>query len=115
MSRRSLATLSVRFCLIAGSILISAGCATEPEKKLTGTLVSPGGAQRTIVIGPQTRHVNVVGGEVIRFVAGDKEFSWHFSGPGSLRSFRLDKVAPEGILNQEVTAYVEPDPRYLTW
>jgi hypothetical protein len=99
------------------SALTAAGvtaCATRTSYvDLYGDPAAPSAAQRTIVIGPDTRSVNVEGGEVIRFVAGDKEFGWNFLVAGNVGTFRLNEVAPPGVLDHEVRAYVAPDPRYI--
>jgi hypothetical protein len=67
-------------------------------------------ATRTIAIHPTTRYVNVTGGEIVRFTVGDKSFAWNFSGRPS--SFDLSAVAPPGMLDRKVTAYVAPNPLY---
>jgi len=64
-------------------------------------------ATRTIAIKPDTKYVNVTGGEIIRFTVGDKDFAWNFNGP--LSSFDLARVAP-AVLDRKVTAYVAPNP-----
>lgn len=68
-------------------------------------------ATRTVVISPDTKWVNVVGGDTVRFVVGDKAFAWNFSGPEKIFAFALNDVAPAGILDHKVVAYVELDPR----
>ena len=70
-------------------------------------------AERTIVIGPNTKWVNVTGGETIRFVAGQKSFAWSFDTASTISSFDLNQVAPPGALDHKVTAYIAPDPRYI--
>ena len=72
--------------------------------------------QRSITIGPNTKHVNVNAGEVIRFVdqASGKTFIWKFGttakGDGGYR-FDLATVAPPGTLNRPIIAYVASDLR----
>ena len=70
-------------------------------------------ATRTIVIAPATKYVNVTGGETIKFIAGDKAFAWNFDGTPYPPSFALNLVAPPGVLDHQVTAYVAPNPLYL--
>jgi hypothetical protein len=65
-----------------------------------------------LTITPQTRHVNVIGGEIIDFKVGDKAFAWHFFVASTVSTFDLKRVAPPGILEHSVIAYVAPDPRY---
>ena len=69
-------------------------------------------ATRTIVITPETKWVNVEGGEVINFIVGDKAFAWDFYVGFTVTSFDLNLVAPPGVLNRRVMAYISPDPRY---
>jgi hypothetical protein len=65
------------------------------------------------VIRPDTRHVNVQGGDSIRFIVGDRVFSWQFNVARTIDSFDLREVAPPGLLDHAVIAYVSPDPKYL--
>ena len=61
-------------------------------------------AQRTIVVGPATKWVNVRQDEVVKFVAGDKEFAWAFDGLP--QAFDLSKVAPSGAIDHRVLVYI---------
>jgi hypothetical protein len=93
---------------------VLAACATRTSYvEFYGDPAPVSAAQRTIAIGPQTKHVNVEGGEIVRFVAGDKEFAWNFYVAQGINSFKLNEVAPPGALDHEVRAYVSPDPRYI--
>lgn len=94
--------------------LLCSACSTPPG--MTGTSrwgdaepVTPG--ERTIVITPDTHYVNVTGGDVIHFVDGDKSFAWAFDGACGYQ-FDLARVAPSGVLDHSVIAYVDPDPYY---
>ena len=78
---------------------------------LLGDPASPASANRTIAIHPDTRHVNVTGGEVVKFTVGDKSFAWNFNGHPS--SFDLNAVAPPGVMDHRVKAYVAPNPLYI--
>ncbi|SNS89527.1 Heavy-metal resistance protein CzcE [Noviherbaspirillum humi] len=68
--------------------------------------------QRTVVITPATRYVNVEGGETINFAIGDKSFAWQFFATAP-RRFDLNFIAPPGLLDHRVEAFVSPDPRYI--
>jgi len=84
-----------------------------PREAGLDLLGSPGAASmvtRTIAIKPDTKYVNVTGGEVIRFEVGTRSFVWNFSGQRS--SFDLARVAPPSFLDHKVTAYVAPNPMY---
>ncbi len=65
---------------------------------------SPAAAERTIVIGPNTRWVNVNHREVVKFVANGKEFAWDFDGLP--QAFDLKEVAPQGAIDHSVRVYV---------
>lgn len=64
-------------------------------------------ATRTIEITPDTTHVNVRMGEVVLFVANGQSFAFNFDGPRA-QSFDLARVAPPGMIDHRVTAYVAP-------
>ena len=87
----------------------------EPNRGNTGIALlgdpaSPAWATRTIAIYPDTRYVNVTGGEVVKFTVGDKSFAWNFNGRPS--SFDLNAVAPPGVMDHKVKAYIAPNPLY---
>lgn len=86
---------------------------SEPRFDLLGNAAPATAATRTIVITPETKWVNVEGGEVINFVVGDKFFAWDFYVGSTVSSFDLSRVAPAGVLNRRIEAYVSPDPRYI--
>ena len=70
-------------------------------------------ANRTIVIQPNTKWVNVTGGEVVKFVVGNNAFAWNLDGADHAGGFDLNQIAPRGILSQRVRAYLAPDPTYI--
>jgi heavy-metal resistance protein CzcE len=59
---------------------------------------------RTIVVTPQTKFINVTRGEVVNIKVGSKEFAWEFDGLA--RPFELSKIAPEGSLDHTVRVFV---------
>lgn len=97
------------------SLLVSAcsGADFAVRPDLLGDAAPITAATRLIAILPQTRAVNVVGGEIIRFDIGPASFAWHFDGPVDLTSFDLLSVAPPGMLDHSVMAYVQPNPLYI--
>jgi hypothetical protein len=112
-----LRTVICAACLLAAAPSFSWSSKYSPSgdrHDLYGDLVSAEGATRTIVIKPETKWVNVEGGEIIRFVVGDKSFGWAFNVGDGVSSFDLSLVAPPGLLNnRHVMAYVSPDPKYI--
>ena len=67
---------------------------------------------RTIVITPDTRSVNVTGGEKVKFVVGNKSFAWDFSTAQYASPFELNQIAPPGLLDHKVWTYLAPNPNY---
>jgi hypothetical protein len=105
-------TSTIISIVLTTSMLVA--CATRTSYvDLYGDPAPVSAAQRTIVIGPDTKYVNVEGGQIVKFVAGDKEFAWNFFVARTVSMFRLNEVAPAGVLDHEVRAYVSPDPRYI--
>ncbi|HTQ74132.1 MAG TPA: CzcE family metal-binding protein [Burkholderiales bacterium] len=62
-------------------------------------------ADRTIVVTPETKFINVNHGEVVKLKVGSQEFTWNFDG--MTRPFDLREIAPEGALDHDVRVYVE--------
>jgi hypothetical protein len=96
--------------------MLSAACAplaSPPRPDLWGDPAPVSAAARTIVITPDTRYVNVTGGEIVAFVVGNKAFAWSFNGTRYVAPFDLRATVPPGVLDHAVIAYVAPDPRYL--
>ena len=104
--------LSKRLSFAALAVLLSACAAVTPRQDLVGAAAPPEAATRTITITPDTRSVDVVGGDVVRFAAGGKVFAWDFNVSPLVAVFALNQVAPPGTLDHEVLVYVTPDPRY---
>jgi hypothetical protein len=90
-------------------------CTVEQALDFLGTAVpvqSP--ADEIIVISDTTRYVNVTGGETVRFIVDGHAFTWSFQTSGTrLVPFDLSRIAPRGLLNHRVVAYVADDPLYL--
>ncbi|MFC5514038.1 CzcE family metal-binding protein [Massilia jejuensis] len=86
--------------------------AVTPRADLLGTPVPPAAANRIVTLTPATGHVNVTGGDVVRFQMGGQEFAWSFDTSPLVQVFDLSQVAPAGALGHEVLVYVAPDPRY---
>jgi hypothetical protein len=71
-----------------------------------GEAASPAAAVRTVVVGPNTRWVNVDQGENVKIVANGQEFAWHFNG--TLPTFNLKQIVPQGAIAQDVSVYIAP-------
>jgi hypothetical protein len=92
--------------------LTACSSTTVPRRDLLGGPAPDTAAERTIKIMPDTRYVYVTGGQVVQFDAGGKTFTWHFDGPDIVWAFDLNRVAPSGMLDHVVTAYISPNPLY---
>lgn len=70
-------------------------------------------ADQVVVVTDATRYVNVTGGSTVRFVVGERSFTWSFqTGSVEVAPFDLARIAPQGLLNHRVTAYVADNPLY---
>ena len=80
-----------------------------PATRLIGTPASPEEATRSIMITPSTRFVNVSYGDVVDFkTPSGQKFTVRFDVGDGVSSFDLQRVAPPGALDHQVTAYVAP-------
>jgi hypothetical protein len=84
-----------------------------------GEVVPPSAAMRTIPIDAKTKYVNVTAHETVKFEVNGNVFAINFSGsPATTFAFvpsvfDLNQLAPAGVLDHKVTAYVAPDPLYI--
>ncbi|NEX61033.1 CzcE family metal-binding protein [Noviherbaspirillum galbum] len=113
MKRASIPALVAASSAIVAALGISGCAAPEPRLELLGSPANVSAAERVVVIEPQTRHVNIEGGQIVRFDVGQKSFAWHFMLGAGQRTVPLERVAPPGVLDHPVTAYVSPDLRYI--
>jgi hypothetical protein len=89
--------------------------AAQPSDFRGSAAPAQAAVDQVIVITGATRHVNVTGGSTVRFVVGDRSFSWSFqNGSAHVIPFDLELIAPQGLLNHPVTAYVSDNPLYQT-
>ena len=105
--KRFIPTLAM-FALSATSLVATA---KVTDADLLGGAAQPSAAQRTIAIDAKTRWITVERDEVIRFASNGTEFAWAFNGMSS--SFKLNKIAPAGVLDRDLTVYVWPNARDL--
>ena len=76
--------------------------------RLLGDPAPTADATRTIVIQPDTKYVNVVQDEVVKFVTDKQQFAIKFDGESDT-PFNLERIAPADALDHAVIVYVEPD------
>ncbi len=77
-----------------------------------GTAAQGSAAERTIVIKPGTKSVNVANGETVKFEADGKSFVWHFNTYQPELAFELAKIAPQGSNVGDVRVFATPNPIY---
>lgn len=101
--------------LLAASAILLAGCAGIHDQgdriDLWGTPVTAEAATKTVVITPDTKYVNLIGGDVVRFVVGHQSFTWSFDGIYFPAAVDISKIS-KGLLHRPVIAYVEENPMY---
>ena len=96
-----------RFIVLAvAGMVASVAASAAGRADLLGDPSTDNQAQRTIVITPTTKYVNVTEGDVVKFVANGTAFAWNFDSPPEITSFELNRVAPAGALDHPVTVYV---------
>jgi hypothetical protein len=101
---------------VLGVAVLTASIPSHARKQplaLLGERVADAAAERTILITPDTKYVNVEGGETVKFVVGNRTFAWSFNGALTVEAVELNRIFPVGTMTNKVTAYVAPDPRYL--
>jgi hypothetical protein len=112
MTTKPLLSLLIATTLAAGASSLAAA-AEQPRAFLGKAAPEQAAAGRVIVITDATRYVNVTGGQTVRFVVGDRSFTWSFqTGSAHVIPFDLQQIAPPGLLNHRVKAYVADNPLY---
>ena len=102
--------------------LLGACAPVQQRADLLGMAIPASAAAHSVVITPETRWVNVTGGDTVRFVAGGGEFGWDFHVSPLVHVFDLNRLAPPGVLGrplpqtlpQTLPVYVDPDPNYTS-
>jgi Heavy-metal resistance protein CzcE len=91
------------------SVAAMPAIAATSRTELLGDAATPSVATKTIMINANTKYVNITGGDTVLFKVGDKMFAWQFDGRVS--KINLSDIAPAGVLDHNVTAYVSNDPQ----
>jgi hypothetical protein len=112
---------TIRRFAIAGTVaaaLISGSALAEPVG-LDTLLGEPAAADvpvdKVIMIEPGTRWVNVTQDDTVKFIVhgnsgAEKSFAWHFASPRF--AVDLSQIAPQGMIDRSVIAYLASDPLY---
>lgn len=89
-----------RLFIPAVSLTLLTACmsatAVTPRADLLGSPAPPNAATRIVNLSQDTRYVNVIAGQTIRFVNGSGEFAWSFDVSPIVQTFDLNQVAPQG-------------------
>lgn len=107
LNRAAILLLSVALATGANAMAQTGGAADF------GVAVSDSAAERTIALTADTKYVNVVDGETVKFTADGKSFSWHISTWPNVNVFGLEKIAPQDLPANGIKVYVAPNPRYF--
>lgn len=98
---------------LAAATATAGGLAGQPASFRGNAVPAQARADQVIVLTGATRYVNVTGGQTVRFVVGQQAFTWNFeNGSAHVAPFDLEDIAPKGLLNHRVTAYVADNPLY---
>lgn len=100
-------------------ILVSGLSLGASANELPGTSadlgsVSPAGlSDRTIIIEPGTRSINVTNGETVTIVVAGQRFTWNVETLPNQGVFNLAQIAPKDLQVSAVQVYVDPNPMYF--
>ena len=75
-----------------------------------GETAKPNGNSRRVTVNPNTTFVDVKAEETVTFNINGKSFTWKFDGVTTKSNFELGKISPAGILDHQVTVYVDRIP-----
>lgn len=77
-----------------------------------GTPAPAAAGQRTIILEPGTRHINVTRGETVTIEQAGQRFSWHVDTWGNRSMFALAEIAPTTMAVGGIKVYVAANPFY---
>lgn len=108
-TRRNVLSLAVVTALGAASAALANHPPAAPR---LGTPIHGAAADRTVVIEPGAKWVNVNRNETVKFVLGNQSFTWRFDTL-TQSVIELEKIAPAGLLGgSAIKVYVGPDPMH---
>lgn len=82
------------------------------RQHVKGHAAAASAATHTIKILPKTKYVHVNQGDTVKFVVGEKNFTWHFDTWNPTANFPLSAIAPADIATHNVRVYVAANPIY---
>jgi hypothetical protein len=107
MSRKTISILAV--AALAASL---SGAAYSQERIGKDTLLgdpisADAPVDKVVKIDANTRWVNVVQNDNVKFIVGSRTFAWHFQSPKA--SVNLKDIAPAGAIDRNLYVFVTPD------
>lgn len=103
MKRKTLLLAAITPVLFAAAV---PSIAAPPGPDHAGAPAPSSAADYTVNLTPGTKYVNVHKGDTVRFVAGDKQFTWNFNSADDTWAVGLRDIAPSGMIGRDVTVYV---------
>lgn len=90
-----MSTLSHPALLIVGAVLATRVCAMDISESAPqyGNAGPAPLADRTIVIAPSTKYINVTNGETVRITAGPQDFNWSVNTGPNVQMVELKEIA----------------------
>ena len=101
-------------CILAGAafavMLSGAAYAEEPYGYATllgESIPADGPVDKVVKVDANTRWVNALQNESVRFVVGSTTFAWRF--PIERAAVNLKDIAPSGAIDRDIYVYLAPD------
>lgn len=94
--------------LLIASLIASSSAFALTIADQYGSAVDTQFSGRTVVIGTNTRYVNVMHGETVTIRNGDQSICWNFDGIST--AFMLSKILPASPGEKTIEVYVAPEP-----
>jgi hypothetical protein len=110
MSRKTTSILAA-----AALAALLSGAAYSQERFGKDTLLgdpipADGPVDKVVKVDANTRWVNVVQNENVKFIVGSQTFAWHFQSPRA--AVNLKDIAPAGAIDRNLYVYLTPDTLY---
>lgn len=103
----------IAFALAASAFAMNANAGVfDVTPKIYGMPAAESTAQRTVDINGDTKSVNVVNGETIKFNVDGKPFTWKFDLYHQEGVLNLATILPQDLRADGVKIYVAEDPVY---
>ena len=98
------------------AVVMAAACGSASAMGMSSLLGEPQTngtpVDKVLRIDATTPWLNATGNDRVKFLVGDKEFSWHFAD--NRPAVNLREIAPPGYLDRDLFVYLQPDPTYAS-